>query len=190
MSQHFSAVVIGASAGAVEALNTILPTLPADYAIPLLIVVHLPPDKKSIMAELFQAKCQLRVKEAEDTESITPGTIYFAPTDYHLLVETGGYLSLSSDEPVLFSRPAIDVLFETAADAYGDALLGIVLTGANEDGAAGAKAIAHAGGTVLVQTPSTAMASTMPQAALDACPAARTLNLQEIAHYLQKAMPL
>ena len=110
-----AAVVIGASAGAVEALSVILPALPAGYPVPVAVVVHLPPDRPSIMAELFAARCRVAVREAEDKEPLVPGTVYFAPPDYHLLVEAAGHLSLSSEEPVRFSRPSIDVLFESAA---------------------------------------------------------------------------
>ncbi len=180
-----AAVVIGASAGALEALTAILPGLPADYRLPVLVVVHVPPDKKSILAELFQAKCRVQVREAEDKEPICPGTVYFAPPDYHLLVETDKSLSLSTDEPVLYSRPSLDVLFESAADAYGSALIAIVLTGANEDGAQGLKAISEAGGRAIVQRPRAAYASAMPEAAIAACPQAEILSLEEIASYLQ-----
>jgi len=181
-----SAVVIGASAGAIEALSKILPTLPRDFRLPILIVIHLPPDRESVVAELFRNKCALPVREAEDKEMIADGTIYFAPPDYHLLVEEDRILSLSSEEPVNFSRPSIDLLFETAADAYGSELLGVVLTGANNDGAAGSRKIAASGGTVLVQQPSEAQVNTMPLAALAACPAARVLKLDEIANYLRE----
>ncbi|WP_040308614.1 chemotaxis protein CheB, partial [Asticcacaulis biprosthecium] len=139
------AIVIGASAGGVEALSAILPRLPADYPLPVMVVIHLPPDRRSLMAKLFDAKCAMSVREADDKEPIARGTVYFAPPDYHLLVETDRRLSLSSEEPVLFSRPAIDILFETAADAYGPGLVGIILSGANEDGAAGLKAVRAAG---------------------------------------------
>ncbi len=179
------AVVIGASAGALEALSVILPSLPADYGLPVLIVVHVPPDKKSLLAELFQAKCGIEVREAEDKEPIRGGTAYFAPPDYHLLVETDKSLSLSDDEPVFYSRPSVDVLFESAADAYGPSLIGIVLTGANRDGAKGLKAIAEAGGMAIVQSPKGAYASAMPEAAIAECPAGRILTLKEIAVYLQ-----
>jgi two-component system chemotaxis response regulator CheB len=179
------AVVIGASAGALEALSAILPLLPADYRLPVLVVVHVPPDKKSILAELFQAKCQVRVREAEDKEPICPGTVYFAPPDYHLLVETDKSLSLSTDEPVLYSRPSLDVLFESAADAYGASLIAIVLTGANEDGAQGLKAVGDAGGRTIVQRPQAAYASAMPEAAIERCPDAAVLSLEEIASFLQ-----
>jgi len=179
------AVVIGASAGALEALSAILPLLPADYRLPVLVVVHVPPDKKSILAELFQAKCQVRVREAEDKEPICPGTVYFAPPDYHLLVETNKSLSLSTDEPVLYSRPSLDVLFESAADAYGASLIAIVLTGANEDGAQGLKAVGDAGGRTIVQRPHGAYASAMPEAAIERSPDAAVLSLEEIASFLQ-----
>lgn len=178
------AVVVGASAGAVEALSAILPGLPRDYPVPLLVVVHLPPDKPSIMAELFRARCRLDVREAEDKEPIRGGTAYFAPPDYHMLVERDRRISLSSDEPVHFCRPSVDVLFETAADAYGAGLVGVILTGANDDGARGLRAVHGAGGTALVQRPELAQAAAMPRAALDACPEARALTLQEIATYL------
>jgi two-component system, chemotaxis family, protein-glutamate methylesterase/glutaminase len=180
------AVVIGASAGALEALSVILPALPAGFRLPLIVVVHVPPDKRSILAELFQAKCRIPVREAEDKEPISPGTVYFAPSGYHLLVETEKSLSLSSDEPVLFSRPSIDVLFESAADAYGSALIAIILTGANQDGAKGMRAVAEAGGVALVQNPDGAFASAMPEAAIEMCPGARVMSLDAIATYLQE----
>ncbi len=180
------AVVIGASAGALEALSVILPALPANFRLPLMIVVHMPPDRSSILAELFQAKCRIAVREAEDKEPVNGGTAYFAPPDYHLLVEANKHLSLSSDEPILYSRPSIDVLFESAADAYGPALIAIVLSGANQDGAAGLKVIADAGGTAIVQSSEGAFATAMPEAAKAMCPSAQVLSPQEIAAYLEK----
>ena len=183
------AVVIGASAGALEALSVILPALPTDFRLPIMVVVHIPPDKRSVLAELFAAKCSLKVVEAEDKLPLEAGTVYFAPPDYHLLVETDKSLALSSDEAVLFSRPSIDVLFETAADAYGPGLIGIVLTGANEDGAAGLKAVDKAGGIAIVQDPETAFQDAMPQAAINAVPTALFLTLASIATYLQKVEP-
>ncbi len=180
------AVVIGASAGAVEALLFLLPALPADFALPVMVVVHMPPGNRSILPEIFQAKCRLPVKEAEDKEPIRGGTVYFAPPDYHLLVEMEHSFSLSSEEPVLYSRPSIDVLFESAADAYGPGLIAIVLTGANHDGAGGLKAIAQAGGIAIVQDPKRATASAMPEAAIAACPEAQVMSLAEIAGFLQE----
>ena len=180
------AVVIGASAGALEVLSSLLPALPSDYRLPILIVVHLPPDKTSLFAELLRARCAIRVREAEDKEPIEPGVVYFAPPDYHLLVEEDKRLSLSDDEPVLFSRPSIDVLFESAADAYAGGLIGVVLTGANSDGANGLKAVVEAGGVAVVQSPGSAYAVAMPEAAIAACPAARVLPVNEIAAYLRE----
>ncbi|MBV8896011.1 MAG: chemotaxis protein CheB [Acidobacteriaceae bacterium] len=181
------AVVIGASAGALDVLSHLLPELPADYRLPLLIVVHLPPDRTSLFAELLRARCAIRVREAEDKEPIQAAVAYFAPPDYHLLVEQDRRVSLSDDEPVLFSRPSIDVLFESAADVYGRGLIGVVLTGANSDGANGLKAVVDAGGAAVVQSPESAYATTMPEAAIAKCPGARVLPVNEIAAYLQKA---
>lgn len=182
------AIVLGASAGALDALSTILSTLPSDFAAPLLIVVHLPPEKDSMLAGLLQAKCLLPVREAEDKEPIQTGTVYLTPPDYHLLVETDRRLSLSSEEPERFSRPSIDVLFETAADAYGPALVGVVLTGANDDGARGLQTIFAAGGRGIVQNPDTAYAADMPRAAMKRCPQALVVPLQEIASQLREVV--
>ncbi|CAN5206089.1 chemotaxis protein CheB [soil metagenome] len=179
------AVVIGASAGAVQALLTILPALPANYPLPVIVVVHVPPDRRNVLVPLFQAKCKVMVKEAEDKEPVVGGVVYFAPSDYHLLVEADGNgLALSSDEMVNYSRPSIDVLFESAADAYGSGLIGVILTGANHDGAAGLKAIVNAGGLAVVEEPVGAYVPTMPLAALDACPTARIMDLGGVASYL------
>lgn len=184
MSARCEAVVIGASAGALDALTVILGTLPPDFPLPLLVVVHLPPDKSSALAGLLKMKCRLDVREAEDKEPVLAGRVYLAPPDYHLQVEKTRTLSLSNEDPVLYSRPSIDVLFETAAEAYGPLLAGVILTGANHDGARGLKAVYDAGGVVLVQRPDSAQNREMPQAALDACPGARALSLDEIASAL------
>jgi two-component system chemotaxis response regulator CheB len=183
------AIVVGASAGALEALTELLAPLPASFRLPILVVVHLSPDRKSILAELLDAKCQLEVREADDKEPIEPGTIYLAPPDYHLLVEPDKRLSLSSEEPVHYSRPSIDVLFETAAEAFGPRMIGVILTGANDDGARGLKGIRDAGGITIVQRPELAHVATMPQAALTACPEARALSLDEITTFLQEFSP-
>ena len=180
------AIAIGASAGAVQALLRILPALPATYPLAVLIVVHLPSDRGNPLVSLFQPKCLLPVREAEDKEPIRPGVVYFAPSDYHLLVESNLSLALSMDEPVNHSRPAIDVLLETAADAYGPALVGIVLTGANHDGAAGLRAVSDAGGVAIVQEPAEAQVPAMPKAALAACPSARPMTLNDLISYLLK----
>lgn len=186
MPPTMQAVVIGASAGAFDALSSILPSLPIGFRLPVMVVVHLPPDKRSLIAELFRQKCLLPVEEVEDKQPIVRGTIYFAPPDYHLLVERGGTLSLSKDDPVLFSRPSIDVLFESASDIFGAGLIAVVLTGANEDGAKGLRSVEIAGGTTIIQDPKTAFVPTMPEAALRSCPGARILTIEAISLYLRE----
>jgi two-component system chemotaxis response regulator CheB len=178
------AVVIGASAGAVQALLVILPALPASFSLPMFVVVHVPSDRDNALIALLQARSRIVVKEAEDKEPVVGGTVYFAPADYHLLVEADGGLALSADEPVNYSRPSIDVLFESAADVYGEGLLGVILTGANHDGAGGLKAVLDAGGAGIVQDPAEAYAAVMPETALDTCSSATTMNLDAIALYL------
>lgn len=179
------AIVIGASAGAIQALSRILPALPADYPIPVLVVVHVPPDGSDI-ALLFEGRCAVTVREPDDKEPILPGCVYFAPSDYHLLVAEDRTVSLSVDEPVLYSRPSIDVLFESAAEVFGPALVGVILTGANEDGAHGLRAIAEAGGHALVESPGEAFAPAMPAAAIAACSEARSMSLDAITAHLVK----
>ena len=177
-------IAIGASAGGVQALLRILPALPADFPCPILIVVHVPPNRENALVGLFAQRCQIIIKEAEDKEAITGGVCYFAPADYHLLVEADATLALSLDEPVNYSRPSIDVLLEAAADAFEHDLTAIILTGANNDGAVGAAAVAAAGGCVIVEDPAQAEVPTMPVAALAACPSAKVMQLQDITSYL------
>jgi len=178
------AVVVGASAGGVQALRELLPRLPADFPAAVLVVLHVPPDRPSLLADIFRLLCRLPVREAEDKAPIEAGTIMFAPPDYHLMVEEGPAVALSVDPPVSWSRPAIDVLFETAAAAYGPALTAIVLTGASHDGAAGLAAVARAGGRAVVQDPAEAEMTVMPRAALDAVPEAEVRDLAGIAALL------
>lgn len=186
MTQCPKAIVIGASAGAVETLGAVLTPLVAGYPIPIIIVVHIPPTKGSKLVTVFEAKCAMRVAEAEDKQPIEPGTIYFAPPNYHLLVEQDHSLSLSNEEEILFSRPSIDALFESAADAYGPHLVGIVLTGANEDGSRGLRMIAEYGGATIVQDPDTAVAAIMPRTALEHCPHSLVLSPDQIAAHLAR----
>ncbi len=183
----YKAVLIGASAGGVEALLTILPALPADYPLPIGVVLHIPPDKESLLATIFTERCRLPAQEAEDKQTMEGGHIYFAPPNYHLLLERDGTFSLSTETPVFYSRPSIDVFFESGADAYGDAAIGIILTGGNQDGAAGLAAILASGGTGLVQDPREASVPVMPAAAVTACPTARVATLQDIVQFLQSA---
>lgn len=177
-------IVIGGSAGAIEALGTILPALPETFGIPVVVVVHLPPTRPSIVASVLGARCALPAKEPDDKEPIAAGTLYVAPPNYHLLVERRRSFSLSVDDAVLFSRPSIDVLFESAAEAYGASVAGVLLTGANEDGAAGLARIKAAGGMAIVQSPTTAHVPTMPEAALRRIQADQVLPLGRIGPYL------
>jgi two-component system, chemotaxis family, protein-glutamate methylesterase/glutaminase len=178
------AIVIGASAGGVDALLEILPALPAETNVSVFIVLHQPRDRSSLLLDVFGPKCYLPVREPDDKESVRPGTIYFAPADYHLLIEAGPSMALSIDNLVHFSRPSIDILFETAADVYGRRLLAIVLSGGNEDGAQGAAMVHRAGGMVVVQDPQTAKVPAMPRYALEKVDAARVLSLPRIAELL------
>lgn len=187
-NEHLQAVVIGASSGGIKALGKILPTLPASYSIPIIIVIHLPEDKPSLLTEVFRNKVKLRVKEADEKEQIVGGTIYFAPPGYHLLVEKDKTFSLSNEGTVLFSRPSIDVLFESAADTYGQGLVGILLTGANEDGALGLKKIKEAGGLTLIQNPASAEEKRMPKSGLPYVLLENILSLKKIANFLNKGM--
>ncbi len=165
-----AAVAIGASAGAVEALMQLLPELPADLGVPVLVVVHVPADRRSALPQVFERVCALPTREAEDKIMPEPSTIYFAPSDYHLLVERDGTLALSVDEPVHHSRPSIDVLFDSVAEAHGKRALGILLSGASRDGADGLARLHRAGAHTWVQEPSTASVPVMPRAALALAP--------------------
>ena len=182
-------VVIGASAGGVEALSELLPAVPAGTAAAVFVVLHLPRERPSLLVEIFRGRCAAVVTEAQDKEPARSGTIYFAPPDYHLLVGSGPEIALSVDEPVNFSRPSIDVLFESAADVYGADLLGIILTGASQDGAAGLDAVQRAGGLAVVQQPEEAIAPFMPAAALKRRPDPIILSLAQIARLLRAMEP-
>lgn len=177
-------VVIGASAGGVQALSVLLPALPPKTAAAFFVVLHLPRDRPSLLAEVFARKCSLDVREAQDKEPVAPGTVYFAPTNYHLLLDHGPQLALSADDLVHHSRPSIDVLFESAADVYRNRLLGIILTGANEDGAQGLAAVHDAGGITIVQDPGTAQSPQMVMSALKLRPPDYVLSLEGIAAML------
>ncbi len=160
------AVVIGASAGGVHALLSLLSGLPAHFSLPIIAVLHLPKERDSRLADVFQQRLGMTVREAADKETIAPATLYFAGSGYHLSIESDRTFSLSCEEPVNYSRPSIDVLMESAADAYGAGLAGVLLTGANFDGAAGLARIKQRGGLTAVQDPAEAQVATMPQAAI------------------------
>ncbi|WP_122663587.1 chemotaxis protein CheB [Pseudomonas viridiflava] len=160
------AIVVGASAGGVEALLKVFSRLRVGYRLPILTVLHVPEDRRSQLAQVFQARLPIKVKEADDKEDIVPGTLYFAAPGYHLSVENDFSLSLSQEDRVFHSRPSIDILFQSAADAYGPRLAGFLLTGANNDGAFGLSCIKLSGGLTVIQDPDQAQARTMPEAAL------------------------
>lgn len=159
-------VAIGASAGGIEALMALFRELRPPLRVPVVVVLHVPDNNESRVPELFAARLRVPVREAQPHAPVQPDCIYFAPPGYHLLVEADRTFSLSCDEPVLFSRPSIDVLFETCADALGDRLAALLLTGANEDGARGLARVAALGGLTAVQDPAEAGHAIMPQAAL------------------------
>jgi two-component system chemotaxis response regulator CheB len=161
-------------------MSKLLGGLPRDFSVPIVVVQHRSSDSDQLLAELIQDATDLRVSEAEDKEPLTPGRVHIAPANYHVLVEDG-FLSLSLDAPVRFSRPSIDVMFSSAADTYGSGTIGVVLTGANEDGARGLSDIVKHGGCALVQDPRTAEIAIMPHAALKAVPSAQVLPLKALA---------
>jgi two-component system chemotaxis response regulator CheB len=177
-------VVIGGSAGAIEVLSPVVLHLRKRLAPAIAVVVHMAQDARTLLPEILSAPERPPMKVAEDKEPIASGTLYFAAPGYHLLVEAERTFALSVDEPEHFSRPSIDVLFESAADAYGSRLAGVVLSGANTDGASGLRAIADAGGVTIVQRPDTAQAPTMPTAALNACPQSHLVDAGTLAQWL------
>ncbi len=181
----YKAVAIGSSAGGINALKTILPQLPENFQAAIFIIQHISPSSESYMAKFLDNISAIRVKEADEKEKIMPGTAYVAPPNYHLLIEEDFTLSLSVEAKVNYSRPSIDVTFETAALAYGNQLIGIVLTGANSDGAKGLKIIKDAGGLTIVQDPGEAESSIMPLSAIDTADPHKVLKLNEIAAFLK-----
>ena len=177
-------VAIGASWGGLDVLRAILRDLPAELNAAVVIAQHRSPESHpTALRDLLGAVTRLRVAEAGDKDELDPGTAYIAAPDYHLLIEPGR-VSLSTDEPVQYARPSIDVLFETAAESYRERCIGIVLTGANEDGARGLARIVELGGTAIVQDPETAQRDEMPRASLRATPSARVTPVAEIAPLL------
>ncbi|AHC35676.1 chemotaxis protein CheB [Pseudomonas fluorescens] len=178
------AIVVGASAGGVEALLSIFSDLPDTFGLPIVAVLHLPDERRSQLAEVFSRRLRIPVREGQDKEAIEPGTLYFAGPGYHLSVEHDRSLSLSQEDRVHHSRPAIDYLFASAADTYGKGLLAILLTGANQDGAHGLMQVKHSGGTTVVQDPDEARIAVMPRAALALHTPDHILTLSRIASLL------
>ncbi|HSD83475.1 MAG TPA: chemotaxis protein CheB [Anaerolineae bacterium] len=184
--KNYHVIVIGGSAGAMTVLVELLPSLPGDFPMPIVIAVHLHPRQDKAHIERLASHCALKVKEADEKEPIQAGIIYLAPPNYHLLIEKDRTFSLSIDERVNYARPSIDVLFETAAQVYGPQAIGIVLTGANNDGADGLRQIKERGGLAIVQDPRTAESTFMPQAALEATAVDHMLSVPEIGKLLRQ----
>ncbi len=185
-----SAVVVGGSAGASEVLSRLLADLPDDFAAPIAVVIHLARRQPSALPEALGRRSRLPVREPLDKEPLAPATVYVAPPNYHLLIERGPAFALSTDEPVYFSLPSIDVLFESAADVFGPRLVAILLSGANQDGARGLKAVSDAGGLALVQAPEEAAFRAMPEAGLAMCPHAQAMGVEALAQLLRERREL
>ena len=187
MPERYSTVVIGTSAGGMNALTSILSKLTDKFIPTIIIVQHIQEEGTDGYRTTFlNKKCALPVEDAIDKTPIQPGTVYLAPPAYHLLLEESGTLSLSIDEPVNYSRPSIDVLFESAAVAFKEKLIGIILTGANNDGEAGLKKIKQMGGYTIVQDPDEAEAKAMPLAAIKGTEVDQVLPLEQIGRFLAK----
>ncbi|MEA3495342.1 MAG: chemotaxis protein CheB [Bacteroidota bacterium] len=180
----FNTIVIGASAGGIDALTKLLTALKSDLKLAVIVVQHISPYSDNFMVSHLNNICKLKVVEANEKDEIKSGTIYFAAPDYHLLVEEDKTFSLSAEEKVNFSRPSIDVLFETAADVYGENLIGIILTGANKDGSEGLKTIKKNGGFTIVQDPKCAEVDTMPIVAINTVDVDKILNIKEISDFI------
>ena len=176
----YELVVVGTSWGGLAALRQLITGLPGSFALPIVVVQHRHKESNHLLTSLLQDRTRLCVCDVEDKAPISAGNLYLAPADYHLLVEDG-HFSLSTEEAVLFSRPSIDVTFTSVADAYGSHAVGIILTGANSDGADGLRRIFDRGGLAFVQRPETAESPIMPTAAIRAVPKARVLTIPEIA---------
>lgn len=186
ISQKVRVVVIGTSAGGIDALKRILPSFKDLKNLSVAVVIHLPARGPNLIPELFKEICSFKVKEAESGEPLQIGYIYFSPADYHLSLESNATLSLSSEEPLNFSRPSIDILFDSAAYSFESKVLGILLTGANSDGTAGLMKIQEKGGICLIQDPSEAEYPTMPQSAAKKMPANAIMNLKQMKSFLEE----
>ncbi|MCK9616844.1 MAG: chemotaxis protein CheB [Lentimicrobiaceae bacterium] len=182
----YKAVVIGSSAGGLDALKVLLTTLPATFRLPILIVQHQSPHSNNFLSRYLDEIAMVKVKEADEKEKINPGIVYLAPPNYHMLVEDDETISLSVEEKVNYARPSIDVLFESAAYVFKSSLIGIVLTGANNDGSLGLKTVKDFGGLTIVQDPATAYVDTMPRSAINSTSVDHILPLEQIGNLLVK----
>jgi len=183
---EYEAIVIGVSSGGMNALKYLFSKLPADYRIPIIIVQHVSARSDNDWIKLLNAKSNLSIKEADEKEKIETGNVYIAPSNYHLMIEKDKTFSLTVDEYVNFARPSIDVLFESAAEAYKKKLIGIVLTGSNNDGTKGIKRIKECGGLAIIQDPKTAESPNMPASAIAAVQPDYILSLEKIVQLLIK----
>ena len=182
----YEIIVIGASAGGMNALQEILKCFDKSFPIPIVIVQHLHPQADDFIARHLNTKCQLQVKESQNKGKIRPYNVYLAVSNYHLLIEENKTFSFSADARVNYCRPSIDVLFESAADVYGSKLIGIILTGANNDGALGMMEIKKKGGMTIVQDPDTAEVEIMPMSVLKLINADYVLPIEKIGPFLQE----
>jgi two-component system, chemotaxis family, protein-glutamate methylesterase/glutaminase len=181
--RSFAIVVIGTSQGGLRAMTVLLAGLPADFPLPLVVAQHRSTESGADMSGLLQQYSAMSIQEVEDKQALLPGRVYLAPPDYHLLIERDGF-ALSTEAPVAYARPSIDVLFESAAAVYGDQVVGVILTGASDDGARGLAAIKQHGGLALVQEPATAESAAMPAAAIATARIDHILPLARIAPFL------
>src|SRR5262249_20051690 len=179
----FQFIAVGTSLGGFNALKTVFGALPKDFPLPIGVVQHRSQNESEGFARLLAGHTQMPVIEAEDKEPIREGHIYICPSNYHLLVD-GDHFDLSTDAPVLHARPSIDVLFETAAECFGETVIGVLLTGMSKDGTAGLKRVKRAGGHAVVQDPLAAEGQIMPKAAIASVAIDKVLPLEEIAPYL------
>jgi two-component system, chemotaxis family, protein-glutamate methylesterase/glutaminase len=181
-SDKYKCIVIGISAGGMKALSKLLPSVPMDFPLPILIVQHIHKSSSGFYTEFYDTKCSMNVKVAESDENIKVGNIYFAPPDRHLQIENGKTLLLTKCEKVNYSRPSIDVLFDSASNVYKNKLIGIILTGANVDGTHGVETIKQNGGLTIAQNPEDAEYPFMPQAAINAGYIDLILTLDELCN--------
>lgn len=180
----YEAIVVGTSAGGLHSLNLILQGLPKDYSTPVIVVQHRSKDQKGLLEDVLQSKSVITIKQADEKEHIKSNTVYIAPPDYHLLIEKNKTFSLSSEEQVKYSRPSIDVLFESAATVYKEKLVGIILSGANDDGANGVSTIKRNGGLTIAQNPSDAQFPFMPSASIATERIDHIMTLEQIKNFL------
>jgi len=179
-------VVIGVSTGGLKVIKAILSVLPSEFALSIIIVMHRHKETDGYLERSLNDECKMQVKQADKKEEIKAGIVYVAPPNYHLLIEDDGTFSMSVEGPVNYARPSVDVVFESAAEVYGEGLIGVILTGANKDGSRGLKMIKKSGGLTIVQTPETSEAAEMSKSAMEAVKPDYVLPLIEIGRLLRK----